>query len=79
MEYSTEKIPTWALCYLINSDPSGLTDKEIAMVDRWCENNRISVVCTASGQEGEETEPYFTHYTAFGLPSDVMDCNVIVY
>jgi len=78
MQYTTEPIPTWALCYLINSDPSGLTDEEISMVDEWCKTNGVSVVCTASDQEGE-SEPYFTHYPAFGLPTDVTDCNVIIY
>lgn len=78
MTYSTEPIPTWALCYLINSDPSGMTDEEINEVDTWCKDNGISVVCTASDKEGE-SEPYFTHYPAFGLPCDVIDCNVIIY
>lgn len=78
MTYSTEALPTWALCYLINADPSGLTDEEINEVDNWCKDNNVSVVCTASDQEGE-SEPYFTHYPAFGLPCDVIDCNVIIY
>ena len=30
---STENIPKWSLPYLINDDPSGLTDEEIKMVD----------------------------------------------
>ena len=29
-----EKIPTWALCYIINGDPTGLSDEDIKMVDR---------------------------------------------
>lgn len=78
MEYSTEKIPTWALCYLINSDPSGLDNEEIELIDKWCDENHISVVSTAEDEQGE-SEPYFTHYPAFGLPTDVIDCNVIVY
>lgn len=28
-----EKIPTWALCYIINGDPTGLSDEDIKMVD----------------------------------------------
>lgn len=79
MKYSTEPLPIWALSYLINSDPSGLNDEDIAIIDKWCEENNISVVCTASDKEGEECEPYFTHYSAFGLPTDVIDCHVIVY
>lgn len=34
MNKTTEKIPTWSLCYLINGDPTGLTDDEIRMIDR---------------------------------------------
>ena len=29
MNRSIEAIPTWALCYIINGDASGLTDEEI--------------------------------------------------
>lgn len=76
MDFTTTPIPTWALCYLINSDPSGLTDEEIAMIDKWSVENNVMTVCTASEQEGE-CFPYFTHYPAFGLPTEVIDCNVM--
>ena len=26
-----EKIPTWALCYIINGDPTGLSDEDIVV------------------------------------------------
>lgn len=77
MELTKEPIPTWALCYLINGDPTGLTDEEIAMVDKWYEQNKVEVVCTAPDQEGEYC-PYSTHYPAFGLPTEVIDCNVMM-
>lgn len=76
MDFTTTPIPTWALCYLINSDPSGLTDEEITMIDKWSAENNVMTVCTASEQEGE-CFPYFTHYPAFGLPTEVVDCNVM--
>ena len=47
MEFSTEPIPTWALCYLINDDRSGLTDEEIAMIDKWYTDNKVMSVTTA--------------------------------
>ena len=34
MEFMTEPIPTWALCYLINGDRTGLNESELAMVDK---------------------------------------------
>ncbi len=76
MEFTTEKIPTWALCYLINGDSSGLSEEDKETADRWLAENRVTAVCTASDEEGEY-HPYFTHYPAFELASDVVDCNVI--
>lgn len=70
-------IPTWALCYLINSDDSGLSPEDKQEVDSWVERTReggrIDVCCP---EEGEE--PYFRRYPAFGLPSDVEDCDVVI-
>lgn len=76
MNDTIERIPTWALCYLINSDPSGLTDEEIAMVDKWYAGNNVMGICTATEQEGE-CYPYFSHCPAFGLPAEVVDCHVM--
>lgn len=77
MKSTTEKIPTRALCYLINGDASGLTDEDIAIADKWCEVNNVTAVCAPDTQEGE-CSPYFTHCPAFGLPSDVVDCEVMI-
>lgn len=41
MNRSIEAIPTWALCYIINGDASGLTDEEIRMVDEAMRKNNI--------------------------------------
>jgi hypothetical protein len=71
-----EPIPTWALCYLINGDPTGLTDDEIAMIDKWYADNKVQTVTTASEAEGE-CHPYFSHFPAFGLPAEVTDCHVM--
>ena len=77
MKFTAEEIPTWALCYLINGDASGLTDEDVAIVDKWCEVNNVTTVCAPDIQEGE-CSPYFTHCPAFGLPSDVVDCQVMI-
>jgi len=78
MEFMTEPIPTWALCYLINGDHIGLTDDEIAMIDKWYADNKVQTVTTVSEDEGE-CHPYFSHLPAFGLASEVVDCIVMTY
>lgn len=78
MEFMTEPIPTWALCYLINGDSTGLTEDEIAMIDKWYADNNVQSITTASENEGNAF-PYFSHIPAFGLASEVMDCIVMTY
>ena len=77
MDTPIEAIPTWALCYLFNSDATGLTDEEIALIDQWYTENKVMGITTATEQEGE-CFPYFSHYPAFGLPAEVVDCHVMV-
>ena len=77
MDFTVEPIPTWALCYLINDDRSGLTEDEISMIDRWYTSNKVVTITTASEDDGE-CQPYFSHYPAFGLPTEVIDCSVMI-
>lgn len=70
-EAYTEAVPTWALCYIVNGDATGLEEDEINMIDNWMRKARIEIVSP------RDEDPYFTHYPAFGLPTDVMDCDVI--
>ena len=74
----TEPIPTWALCYLINGDCTGLNDNELAMIDKWYADNKVQTITTAPENEGS-THPYFSHFPAFGLASEVVDCIVMTY
>lgn len=73
---SCVRIPTWALCYLVNSDDSGLDAEDKKTVDEWVERTRnggrIDVCPTP------DSEPYFSRYPAFGLACDVEDCDVLV-
>ena len=52
MDTLIEAIPTWALCYLFNSDATGLTDEEIALIDQWYTENKVMGITTATEQEG---------------------------
>ena len=78
MEFMTEPIPTWALCYLINGDRTGLNDTELAMIDKWYADNKVQSITTAPENEGN-CYPYFSHFPAFGLASEVVDCIVMTY
>ena len=78
MEFLTEPIPTWALCYLINGDSTGLTENDIAMIDNWYADNNVQTITTASENEGS-AHPDFSHFPAFGLASEVVDCIVMTY
>ena len=48
MDTLIEAIPTWALCYLFNSDATGLTDEEIALIDQWYTENKVMGITTAT-------------------------------
>ena len=78
MEFMTEPIPTWALCYLINGDTTELTESDIAMIDKWYADNRVQTIATASENEGN-CHPYFSHFPAFGHATEVVDCIVMTY
>ena len=51
MNRSIEAIPTWALCYIINGDASGLTDEEIRMVDEAIRKNNIILVSAGTSNK----------------------------
>lgn len=69
------RIPTWALCYLVNSDGIGLDADDMKTADEWVERTRNGGRIYVSPSYGE---PYFTSYPAFGLACDVEDCDVVV-
>lgn len=71
------KIPSWAMCYLINGEDSALDAEDKKLVDDWVEKmregGRIDICYSKEGAEA-----YFCSHPAFGLPSDVEDCDVVV-
>jgi len=84
--YEIAHMPTWSLSYLVNNDPSGLQDDEIAMVDKWqasfvpeCEeNDGIWLFDIDTEKEGEEWEGHFSHRPQFGLACDCVACVVLI-
>ena len=78
-EMYVERIPTWALCYLVNDDPSGLSEEDIRMVDEFVNKNNVSIVDPVRTNEDGDFHEYFSHYPAFGLGTDVVDCNIVSF
>ena len=69
----TVKLPTYALCYLVNGDSSGLEDDDIDAIDRWYNSYGKELQLEAVDKE---SEPYFTHSPEFGLACDVVDYEI---
>lgn len=68
-------VPTWALCYLINGDETGLEFEEKGIIDDWRERNDIlDVICP----EDADNEAYFTWMPSFGLACNVVDCECVL-
>lgn len=63
MNKTTEKIPTWSLCYLINGDATGLTEDEINMIDQWTSDWQVQIVSPFTDEEGNA--PLFLALSAF--------------
>ena len=67
-----ESIPQWAVCYIVNSDDSGLDPEDRKMVDdyvkRLLERDRLRLVYPIDG-----TENGFCSHPAFGLPCETVD------
>lgn len=62
------------MCYVINGDATGLTDDEVRIVDQAM--NGVEIVSPRCNED-MCTEPYFSHYPLFGLPTEVEDCDII--
>lgn len=76
MYKTTEKIPTWSLCYLINGERTDLTDEEVRMIDKWTSDWQVQVVSPITDGEGN-VQPYFSNHPLFGLPTEVEDCDIL--
>lgn len=67
-----ERIPQWAVCYLVNSDDSALTPEDKRTVDDYVERllkeKRLRLICPIDG-----TENGFSSHPAFGLPCETVD------
>lgn len=78
MEKDIEKIPTYALPYLVNGDVGDLTDDEIKQIDETCRKLGIELVVPIRDSVEGGAEPYFSNTPMFGKPTEVEDC-IIIY
>lgn len=71
-EFTTvERIPQWAVCYIVNGDGSALETWDKALVDSYVsrlERKGLRLVCPVDGTESE-----FELHPAFGLACDTVD------
>ena len=63
-------VPEWSLCYLINGDPTELTDEEIQMCEDWLKRNDIAWVCPPE----DDTYTEFDSHPSFGKACGTYKC-----
>ena len=63
-------VPTYALPYLINADPSGLSDEEIAAIDEWYAGLEVAGLSFTLDVVDSQAAPYFSNCPVFGLPAE---------
>ena len=52
MNKTTEKIPTWSLCYLTGGDRAGLTEEEVRLIDKWTSDWQVQIVSPLTDMDG---------------------------
>lgn len=84
-DYTFESVPSWALPCITNGDIEGLSEEDIALVEKW-ENKMLELGFTpdaydfvSKDENGDvyldpDQEAYFDSFPAFGLPSDCFMC-----
>jgi len=65
-------VPEWSLNYLINGDPTGLTDDEIQSCEDWLNRAHIAWVCPPEEEPDSYTE--FNPCPDFGKPCATYKC-----
>ena len=75
MNAIVEKIPVWALGWLLNGDSSNLSESDMKVIDGWLADN----LCLHVSPPSDDAMPYFTSTPAFGLPCEVHDCECLMY
>jgi hypothetical protein len=68
----TLKMPTWAINFIVNGDDTDLSESEA---------NEIQVFLDAHPMADFlfKDESYFSHVPEFGLPGEVVDCDLYMF
>ncbi len=72
----TYQIPAYAVPYIVNDDPSGLTDLDIELIDGFIADNFPKGF---SIDWNTYQQPYFSLSPEFGLPCEVYDAVIYSY
>ena len=70
----TCNIPSWAVCYLEYAEMDGLSDEDIAMIDKWLEDLENDGFTNPVFVFDENTG--YHEYPEFGLGCDCIKCTI---
>jgi len=79
--YNNLRVPSWALCYLVNGDASGLEESDIKAVDKWYQQFIDQADEIKGGHvifSPGDNEEYFTRSPEFGLDCSCIDSTVLI-
>jgi len=72
-------IPNWAVYEIVNGGDSSLNSLELLDIHSWMRivekvhNAKMTMVSF-----GDNAEPYFSNNPAFGMPTNVYDCTILM-
>jgi len=80
IEAYEEKIPAYAVSYIINGDLSGLEKSDKKAIDNFMDffYNRAKILKGHVVIDIGEGESYFSSRPAFGLACDVVDAKILI-
>ena len=74
-DYTVERVPSYAVCYLVNADSTGLEDEDIEAIDGWVDM-MLEEGYDMTVFDFMEEEPHFTSRPAFGLACDCYETKI---
>ena len=74
METESRKVPTYALCYLVNGDATGLTEQEVSEIDRLLREQAVETRLPRQMKNGSILQQLLR---GSGKPCEVIDCDIV--